>query len=82
MASDGSAVFFGDLTTGRSGANACSSGTRSVWSGGNDGTNPRINTMDYVEIATTGNATDFGDLTYKPQSPAALSDSHGGLGGF
>ena len=82
MASDGNAVFFGDLTTGRSGANACSSGTRSVWSGGNDGTNPRINTMDYVEIASTGNAIDFGDLTYKPQSPAALSDSHGGLGGF
>ena len=82
MASDGNAVFFGDLTIGRSGANACSNGTRSVWSGGNDGSTPRINTMDYVEIATTGNAIDFGDLTYKPQSGSALSDSHGGLGGF
>ena len=82
MASDGNSVLFGELSLGRSGANACSSGTRSVISGGNDGTNPRVNTMDYVEIATTGNATDFGDLTYKPQSPAALSDSHGGLGGY
>ncbi len=82
MASDGNAVLFGELSLGRSGANACSSGTRSVISGGNDGTNPRVNTMDYVEIATTGNAIDFGDLTYKPQSPAALSDCHGGLGGF
>ena len=82
MASDGNATYFGDLSLGRSGANACSSRTRSVISGGNDGTNPRVNTMDYVEIATTGNAIDFGDLQYKPQSPAALSDSHGGLGGF
>ena len=82
MASDGNAVLFGELSLGRSGANACSSGTRSVISGGNDGTNPRVNTMDYVEIATTGNAMDFGDLTYKPQSPAALSDCHGGLGGY
>ena len=82
MASEGNAVFFGDLTLGRSGPNACSSGTRSVWSGGNDGTNPRVNTMDYVEIASTGNAMDFGDLLYKPQSPASLSDCHGGLGGY
>ena len=82
MASDGNAVYFGDLSLGRTGANACSNGTRSVWSGGNDGTNPRVNNMDYVEIATTGNAMDFGDLTYKPQSPSALSDSHGGLGGY
>ena len=82
MASDGNATYFGDLSLGRSGANACSSGTRSVLSGGNDGTNPRVNTMDYVEIATTGNAIDFGDLNYKPQSPSALSDCHGGLGGY
>ena len=31
---------------------------RGVWSGGN---NPVNNTMDYVTIATTGNAIDFGD---------------------
>ncbi len=82
MASEGNSVYFGDLNHGRTGMNGCSSGTRSVWSGGNDGTTPRLNIMDYVEIATTGNAMDFGDLTYKPQSGSALSDSHGGLGGF
>ena len=82
MSSGGNAVHFGDLTLGRTGANGCSSGTRSVWAGGNDGSNPRVNTMDYVEIATTGDAMDFGDLDYLPQSPSALSDSHGGLGGY
>jgi len=82
MASEGNSVYFGDLNHARTGMNGCSSGTRSVWSGGNDGTTPRLNTMDYVEIATTGNSMDFGDLTYKPQSGSALSDSHGGLGGF
>jgi hypothetical protein len=39
---------------------ACSSATRGVFAGGGD--NNRSNIMDYVTIATTGNATDFGDL--------------------
>ena len=82
MASEGNSVYFGDLNHGRTGMDGCSSGTRSVWSGGNDGTTPRLYIMDYVEIATTGNSIDFGDLTYKPQVPASLSDCHGGLGGF
>ena len=40
------------------------------------------NTMQYVTIATTGNATDFGDLTDKValSGQAALSDVNGGLG--
>ncbi len=82
MASDGNAAYFGDLSFGRASADGCSSGTRSVFSGGTQSPGGVVNNMDYVEIATTGNATDFGDLTYKPKCAAALSDCHGGLGGF
>ena len=36
---------------------------RGVVAGGRDASNPAIDTMDFIEIATAGNATDFGDLT-------------------
>ena len=36
---------------------------RGVVEGGRDPSNPHVNTMDFIEIATTGNATDFGDLS-------------------
>ena len=38
------------------------------------------NTIDYVTIASTGDAKDFGDLTQARQYPGSCSDSHGGLG--
>ena len=41
------------------------------------GTN--LNTLEFITIATTGNATDFGDLNYAANSGCGLSDSHGGL---
>ena len=31
--------------------------------------------MDYVTIASTGNATDFGDLTAEAQTPASCSNA-------
>jgi len=34
----------------------------------------------YVTIATTGDASDFGDLTSTKYNGAGLSDAHGGLG--
>jgi len=36
-------------------------------------------TIDYITIATTGNATNFGDLTVVRGGLAACSSSHGGL---
>ena len=36
---------------------------RGVVGGGRDSSNPAVDTMDYIEIATTGNATDFGNLS-------------------
>jgi hypothetical protein len=35
--------------------------------------------MDYNTIGSTGNASDFGDLTAARQISANGSDSHGGL---
>ena len=39
------------------------------------------NILEYVTIASTGNATDFGDLTSTRNSGCGLSDTHGGLEG-
>ena len=57
-----------------------SSQTRGVVGGGN--TPSRTNNISYVTIMSAGNALDFGDLTVPRNAPGALSDSHGGLGGF
>ena len=38
-------------------------------------------TVEKITIATTGNATDFGDLSQGRSTPAGASDSHGGLQG-
>ena len=38
-----------------------------------------LTTLDYITIATTGNAQDFGDLSYVTRDGCGLSDSHGGL---
>ena len=36
---------------------------RGVIAGGRDASNPAVDTMDYITIASTGNATDFGNLS-------------------
>ena len=41
-----------------------------------------VNTMDKIEILTTGNAVDFGDITGDSGEvfhPDAVSNGHGGL---
>ena len=41
------------------------------------------NSIHFITIASTGNGFDFGDMSGKDVfDPAALSDCHGGLGGF
>ena len=56
---------------------ACSSHTRGVFGGGQSPA--AINVIQYVTIATTGNATDFGDLTWAGGYRSGFSDCHGGL---
>tara|TARA_Y100001938_G_scaffold94613_1_gene129683 strand:- start:2821 stop:3837 length:1017 start_codon:yes stop_codon:yes gene_type:complete len=64
MASTGNGTDFGDLTDSRSGAGGASDGTRGVFMGGWPAPNVSgaTDTMDYITIASTGNATNFGDL--------------------
>ena len=69
MASVGNSIDFGNLSQARATyGGSFSSSTRGVWAGGyNNSLSPSssVNTMDYVEIATTGNALDFGDMKQK-----------------
>ena len=54
--------------------------TRGITSGGYQApSNGYINNIDFITIATTGDATDFGDTTYNSYLNGACSDSHGGL---
>jgi hypothetical protein len=55
---------FGNLTESRGPSGGVSSSTRGVWMHGDKTASPhRSNTIDYVTIASTGNAADFGDTT-------------------
>merc|ERR1711991_930088 len=47
----------------------CSSQTRGIFAGGYDAPN-KYNRMDYVTIATQGDAIDFGDLSAGTQTPS------------
>ena len=82
IASEGNAVDFGGkaVTIGvNRGGSGCSK-TRMVFgSGANPSTN---NAIEFINISSNGNAQDFGDLTLARSSPAGLSDSNGGLGGY
>ena len=79
----GDATDFGERTYDTYGSNM-SSQTRMVMAGGRGSGAPSTgtNVIDFVEIATAGNAQDFGDAGYSFSSGAGSSDCHGGLGGF
>ena len=63
IASTGDAQDFGDLTLARRGSGGGASPTRAVFATGSDSpTSPgNVNNIDFVTIASAGNATDFGD---------------------
>ena len=82
IASTGNAADFGDLgsnrVTAQSGAGT-SNNLRGVTMGGFNNPNQFSTTMEYVTIATTGNAVDFGDTVVPVYGAPGLSDCHGGL---
>ena len=77
MASVGNSIDFGDLFQARATyGGSFSSSTRGIWAGGYNNTlspSTSVNTMDYVEIATLGNALDFGDMRQKQYNHTAAS---------
>ena len=84
MASQGTTHYFGDLASATSQyGDGTSTSTRAVFAIGKvaSGTN-FVNTIEYVTIASSGYAADFGDATFEVAYRGVTSDSHGGLGGF
>ena len=81
IASTGNATDFGDLIVGAMAKSVgnCSDLTRGVFAGGKTSAPTYINTIEFVTIASTGNASDFGDLKRTRAYGSAFSDSHGGL---
>jgi hypothetical protein len=66
FASEGNATDFGDLLYGVQLGGACSNQTTAAYFGGYQnisGTVTEVNRIEYITIATPGNATDAGDLT-------------------
>ena len=57
------------------------SATRGVWPGGLMGGGTPEDTMQYVEIATLGDAVDFGEVADSSgrYGPGGFSNAHGGL---
>ena len=81
MASFGNSIDFGNLTVDMTYASAGGNSVRGVFTG-SDGS-PYVNdNIDYVSVTSLGDAHDFGDLAITTGYAGAVSDSHGGLGGF
>mgnify|MGYP001170433467 CR=1 FL=1 len=67
----GNAVDFGDLSSARQGGGASANNTRALFFGGESNSSSDSyahNTVDYVTVATPGNATDFGDVSRRRQT--------------
>ena len=85
IASNGDATDFGDLTFSINNGkiiaqHGMASATRVVMPGGNTFGSNNANTIEYVQISTTGNSIDFGTLEHKGSTGvSAFSNGHGGL---
>ena len=83
----GNATDFGDLSSNNYILGGCSNGSRGLFGGGysnTGGSSANTNTIEYITIATTGNVTDFGDLTQARRTLNALANATRGVfvGGF
>ena len=65
------------VTAARDYGMAASNSVKGIFGGGYAPGNSDV--IDFITIATTGNAADHGDLTAAKKRPAGVSDSHGGL---
>ena len=77
IATTSNTTDFGDLSQGRSDMQGCGNETRGIFGPGyNTSPTPspyNSNVIDYITIASLGNATDFGDSTVPGRSIAALA---------
>ena len=81
IATTGNAINFGDSTNKVHVAGGAASPTRAAFFGGYTGLGSpnATNEINYVAIATEGDAVDFGDLTLSPIYSCGVSNGHGGL---
>ena len=82
IATLGNAADFGDTTGSRDsiGDAGGASPTRGVFAGGRAHPGSSVtDVIDYVQIMTTGNAVDFGNLTSARDRAAQCTNGHGGL---
>ena len=78
----GNAANFGDQTVAASSRAGISNATYAVFGGGynyDGSTGTLTNVMDYFAIATTGNATDFGDISVARKDMAGCEDDTRGV---
>ena len=77
IATEGNATDFGDLDTAhrRLGGQGHSSQTRGIIAGGGGDSPAQTNVIQFVTIATIGNATDFGDLLNPKDTSMAKNGS-------
>ena len=87
IATEGNAIDFGNSTDGRAFGGGCQSSVRGIHAGGTTNGAPSygtVNTIDFVTIASLGNAADFGDLSAIRSHPGGASNATRGLfcGGY
>ena len=81
IATLGNALDFGDLTHTVYDTTSAANSTRILRISGNGPSAPIYvtNSIDFIEIATTGNAKDFGDVSLARRGLSSNSNGHGGL---
>ena len=84
ISSTGDATNFGDGTTARRQRSGVSDGVRACFGGGyREGSSPHlVDIIDYVTIAHTGDAKDFGNLSNASRVTASVSSSTRGVFGL
>ena len=84
FATQGDAQDFGDLAVAVRGNAGASSGTRAIFAGGYNaspiGHNQGSNTIEYITMASTGNATDYGDLNATAYATSVSNSIRGVFG--
>ena len=78
------ATDFGDLVGNNAYGNGAGSPTRAIIFGGTDDGSTTYDVIQYVTMGTTGNAVDFGDMTFSGWGRAAMSSNTRAIaaGGF
>ena len=83
IATEGNGTDFGNLSVAKRNMAGNSNSVRGTFAGGHtaaSGTGNNLNVIEFITIASTGNAADFGDLTSARRCQnAGGSDAHGGL---